>query len=213
MEEMKTVPFYSNTKDDTHCVQAVFRMALKHFLPTREYSWKELDRMTQKETGKGTWWFPAVPALKNEGLAIAYIESFDYAHYYRQGESYLNKFYGPEIAEWFLQNSNLLHVKNLIPSFLDSCSSEVRAASLNDIDKLLKVGWLVGVEINTRVLQNRSGFNGHMVLVIGRQESSYLIHDPGLPAYKAREISVHDFVRSWAYTGAEKTSLIGFNKA
>ena len=70
----------------------------------------------------------------------------------------------------------------------------------------------MGVEINIRALQNKPGFNDHMVLLIGKSGSNYIIHDPGLPAYKFRRVSRQDFMRSWAYAGAHKMSLIAFSK-
>ena len=76
-------------------------MALKYFLPNKKYSWIELNKMTIKEPGRGTWCFPALAALKSEGLNILYIENFDYMRYYQEGQGYLISFYGRKIAECF----------------------------------------------------------------------------------------------------------------
>jgi hypothetical protein len=206
----KQVPFFANTPDDTHYVQAVFKMALKYFLPNKDFSWKQLDEMTQKQTGKGTWWFPAVARLNQMGLETTYIEKFDYAQYYAQGDDYMRAFYGHEIGDWFLRNSNIAKVKKLIPEFLASRHVETRAAMLHDINDFLNQGWLVGAEINVRVLQNQSGFNGHMILIHSRQDNNYIVHDPGLPAVANRVIDRGTFKRAWAYSGPDKTALIAF---
>lgn len=51
----KNIPFYSNTSDDTHCLQACLKMLLKYFYPNEEYSWEELDKLTGKKEGMWTW--------------------------------------------------------------------------------------------------------------------------------------------------------------
>jgi len=78
INRVKEIPFYSNTKDDSHCVQAVFRLALEYFLPDQKFSWSRLDKITHKQVGKGTWWFPAVFEITALGLTFQYIEAFDY---------------------------------------------------------------------------------------------------------------------------------------
>ena len=48
-------PFYSNTKDNTHCFQAVIKMIAETYWPDESYSWDELDVLTQKKVGMWTW--------------------------------------------------------------------------------------------------------------------------------------------------------------
>lgn len=43
---MKKVPFYPNTPDQTHCVQAGIKIVLKSFLPDRDFSMEELEKLT-----------------------------------------------------------------------------------------------------------------------------------------------------------------------
>jgi len=52
---MKTeVPFYPNTEDNTHCLQACLKMVLKYFIQEKEYSYEDLDRVTAKVPGLWT---------------------------------------------------------------------------------------------------------------------------------------------------------------
>lgn len=210
---MVEVPFYINTSDDSHCVQAVFKMALGHFMPNKQITWKQLDELSQKQPGKGTWWFPAVAKLNELGLKTKYIEQFDYQQYYQLGDDYLIEFYGQQAGEWFMANSNILSVKHLIPEFLATSATETRAPNLQDINNLLNKKWLVGVEVNVRVLQNRPGFNGHMILIYGHENNKYIAHDPGLPALPGRHINEDIFYKAWSYNGPSKTGLIAFKKA
>ena len=51
MNNHTSVPFYSNTKDNTHCFQAVIKMIAETYWPDKSYSWDELDVLTQKKEG------------------------------------------------------------------------------------------------------------------------------------------------------------------
>lgn len=209
---MKNVPFFSNTDDDTHCVQAVFRMALKYFLPKSDFSWQELDRMSKKQPAKGTWWFPMIAEFKKLGINSTYIEAFDYQKYFVEGDSYLEAFYGKETATWFATKSNIKDVRNLIPEFLSGTDLINRPATLTDIIDLLDDGWLVGAEINTKILLGQPGFNGHMVLIYDHKDNDFIVHDPGLPARPHRPIDKQKFSQSWMYSGPEKAALVAFKK-
>lgn len=78
---MDEVPFFANTVDNTHCVQACFRMALKYFLPELDFNFGKLDAMTHKVEKKGTWWFPGLVELKKLGIQSKMICAFDYKRY------------------------------------------------------------------------------------------------------------------------------------
>src|SRR5436190_24154795 len=112
---MKQVPFFANTADDTHCVQAAFKMMLKYYLPERDFSWEELDKMSHKVQGKGTWWFPIIVELERIGFKSKNIEIFDYQKYLELGDSYVLEVYGAEAGDYYINKSNLTEVKHLIP--------------------------------------------------------------------------------------------------
>ncbi|HET7827350.1 MAG TPA: hypothetical protein VFK97_00585, partial [Candidatus Saccharimonadales bacterium] len=83
---MKPVPFFANTPDGTHCVQAAFRSMLKYFWPERDFSYDQLDEMSRKLPGKGTWWPALLLELAKLGIDVMDIEPFDYQRFYRDGD-------------------------------------------------------------------------------------------------------------------------------
>ena len=101
------VPFYSNTSDDMHCFQAVFRMVLKFFLPEKDLSWRELDKMTAKKKNLWTWPMQGLLNLKKMGFEIVQIEDFDYEKFSREGEKYLVKELGREVGEAQIKHSDI----------------------------------------------------------------------------------------------------------
>lgn len=206
------VPFYSNTGDGMHCVQASFRSMLKYFMPDKDYTWAELDAMSKKEPGKGTWWFPLLLEIQKMGMEITDISNFNLQRYYEQGEAYLRAAHSEEVANWMLERSNLVSVKKYIPSFLRAVDFQNRRATLDDLKILLNEGWLVGVDLNSRTLNDKAGYSSHMVVVFDAHHNTLWLHDPGLPPQQNREVSEDLFIKAWEYGGTENTSLVALRR-
>jgi len=201
------VPFYPNP-DDSHCVQATFKMVIKYFLE-EDISFDELDRLSRKSPGKGTWTFPALIEMKKMGLRIKNIEPFDYQECSDCGECYVRKAYPAAQANYYIENSNLLEVVDAIPEFLKEVRHETREASIGELEQLLPEGWLVSCEINANLLSGKQGFNGHMVLVVGFDKENVYLNDPGLPGIKDRRVSKPDFL---AASGGGGLTLTAFKR-
>jgi hypothetical protein len=110
---------------------------LKFFLPRRDFTWAQLDKMTHKLPGKGTTWFPALPEIQKLGVKTILIEAFDYSIFYNRGNDYIYGQYWEEVGNWYLNNSNLLEVKPLIRLFLKVSAYDHRPATLMGVDRLL----------------------------------------------------------------------------
>jgi hypothetical protein len=213
MKETKEIPFYPNTGDGMHCVQACIRIILKYFFLGKEYSYEELDKFTYKIEGKGTWWFPFVLKLKEMGLDVVDISPFSLSEYYKRGENYLRENNKPEVADWILQKSNLLEVKKYIPEFLEKIDFQNRTASIEELKRLVNDGWLVGVDLNSRILNKKEGYSSHMVVVFNYKDGIFTLHDPGLPPHPNREVSEELFLQAWEYAGKEHKSLMAIRKS
>jgi len=183
------VPFFANTKDNTHCVQACFKSILKFFLPERAFSFAELGRMSKKSEGKGTWWFPMYLELKKMRFDIKEISNFDYEKYYKEGKKYLQEIYTNEQTNWYLEKSNLLDVKKYIPEFLVLVKPEVRKATNEDFERLLSEGYLLISDVNYYAIQGKVGYGSHAVVVFGFDEENFYLHDPGLPPRENLKVS------------------------
>ena len=103
----KTVPFYGNTPDDTHCFQAAFRMIFKYFLPDREFSWEELEKMSAKVEGLGTWPSAMLIQAQKMGFDVITVEGFDAKAFIEEGANYLRQAFGEETGAWQVTNSDI----------------------------------------------------------------------------------------------------------
>jgi hypothetical protein len=212
---MEKVPFFANTPDDTHCVQAAFKMILKYFMPERDFSFDELDKMSRKQVGKGTWWAGLLLELSKLDITVKDIEPFDYGRFYKEGESYVQILYPYEAANYHLNKTNLNAIKSLIPDFLDKIDLQSRPARLSDINKLLNDGWLIAAALNSRVLNDKPGFSGHIVVVYGIDSDSgeFWVHDPGPPPHKNWLVPREKFKTAFYSAGPKNAALVAVKKA
>jgi len=214
-EYMENVPFFANTPDGTHCVQASFRIILKYFLPEHDFSYEQLDAMSQKQPGKGTWWPALLLKLSKLGIEVIDIEPFDYERFYKEGEAYVRSFYPEGVAKYHLKSTNLNDIKSLIPEFLQKVDIQSRPAKTDDIERLLNDGWLVAAALNSRTLNDRPGFSGHVVVVYKADKHSgqLWLHDPGLPPHQNLLVTRQKFEEAFYYAGQGNAAIVGLKQA
>lgn len=75
------------------------------------------------------------------------------------------------------------------------------------MDELLKKGYIIGAEINSRILNKKPGFSLHYVLIQKGENGEYILHDPGLPPIENRKVSKKEIIDSLA------NELTGFKLA
>lgn len=202
------VSFFSNTPDDTHCYQAAIRMVAKYLWPAEEYSWDELDKMTAKVSGLWTWATAGLLWLQSKGAKVKVIEIFDYQKFIESGDQYLLNFYGDEVGNEQIKNSDIAQEQRLIKEAIQKINIEKRLPTTNDIIQLLDQGYLVICNINSNALNEKSGFVGHFVVIIGYEGDHLVLHDPGLPPQENRVVSNEDFSNAWAYPNSSVKNLI-----
>jgi hypothetical protein len=207
---MKQVPFVENSKDNMHCVNAVFRMVHQYFFG-EDLTWEEIDKLTQALPGKATWTFIGEMEFAKKGLTIVNIEPVDYHKLYEQGENYLKQIVGEDAANYYLEKSNIASVIPFIPEYLKTVTHETRRATTPEILGYLKQGALVGAEVNSRILNTQTGFDLHFILLYDFDGKHIMVNDPGLPPIQARKISLVDFDKCFNFAGANG-GIIVFQK-
>jgi len=208
------VPFYSNTPDDTHCFQAALRMVLKYFLPEKEYSWEELDQLTAKRPGLWTWQLAGMIELERMGFTIVSIELFNYNQFIKEGDDYLYKFFGEEVGRAQIRHTDIQQERELAKEFVKKISTQNRMPTIDDIRDLLTKGFLVVCNINSRELNEKTGYAGHFVVITGYADDATLrINDPGLPPLEKRLVSNDAFEKAWAYPDGNAKNIMAFRYA
>ncbi len=193
-----SVPFVSNTEDDLHCLQAVYLMIVKYYKPDFEIDWEEWSRLTGFEVGKGTWSSAGLLWFSDNGFDVKRYEVFDYEEFFKTGEDYLIQKSGQEIGQWQIEHSNIPLEQQRAKQMIDQGLLEAKEPTVKDIKKYLDSGYLLHVLLNSRRLNGLEGYFGHAVVVIGYDNKSLIVHDPGLPPSPSRSILFKDFEAAWA---------------
>ena len=53
--------------------------------------------------------------------------------------------------------------------------------------------------VNSRALNNKEGYLGHSIVIIGYTNQEFVLHDPGLPPLENRRVAYELFEKAWAY--------------
>lgn len=207
------VPFYENTPGGTRCWQACLKVVLKYFLPEREFSWEELDRMTAKKRGLWTWAMQGMITLAKMGFEVERLWDFDYKKFSEQGKRYLQDRYGKEIAAIQLRYSDLKQELRVAQEFVRLFGAVTRPAKFSDIRKFMEKGFVLICNVNSQVLKDQPGWTGHFVVVTGLDRKRIYFHDPGLPGRKNRRISREKFRQAWGYPTRPEPNVMAFRLA
>jgi len=205
-----TVPFYSNTEDNTHCYQAAFRMVLKYFLPEKDFSWEELEKITAKITGLWTWPGAGMLWMQKNNFEVMNVDTFDLERFVREGGDYLLDEFGEEMGRAQIEHSDIEQERRIIKEVIEKIKIERRVPDMGDIKNLLKEGYLIICNVNSKALNQKEGYSGHVVVLIGFNEQSFFIHDPGLPPINDREVSFKVFEKAWAYLNDKAKNILAF---
>lgn len=203
------VPFYSNTPDDTHCVQACYKMVLKYFLPNKDFSWEELDKATAKQKDMWTWPMAGLIWLQEQGLEIINIEDFDYGQFIKNKKNYLIEKYGRVIADKQEAHSNIPAELKWARQFIKKMKTDSRIPDCDDIKHHLDMGYLVIVSVNYNSLHHKKGYTGHSVVIKGYDDQGFIIHDPGNPGEPDFRPSYDQFMKGWAYPNEGVKNMTG----
>lgn len=184
---IKNVPFFANTLDDTHCFQASLRMVLKYYLPDKNYSWTQLERITHKPPNKYTWPMAGLTYMKNKGFEVVQIVNFDYEKMSNEKHGYLQRTWTPAYYAHQIKNSDIDLAIDDAVKYSSQDIQVMRSPTLKDIEKLLRDGFLIICLIN----------GGHYVVVYGLTRKYIHLHNPGLPPIENYVMLIADFFRAW----------------
>jgi hypothetical protein len=194
---MKKVPFYPNHPNGMYCVLAVYRSLFDYFFDEK-VTFETLEKKARAEQGKAVWHLILDIELAKRGVRIVNIETIDYWRLYKEKEIYLKNLYDTQTAEYYLTESNIINLYDIIPKYLEHVTHVTKEPTVDDIDNLLAKGYIIGAEINSRILNNKPGFSLHYVLIQKGNEGAYVVHDPGLPPIENRIVSRDELEKSLA---------------
>lgn len=195
---MKKIPFYPNSSDDLHCFQASLRMILKYFLPSEEYDYELLDKLTDQKPGKWTWPIAGLLYLQSKGFEIKICDPFDYEKFANDGEKYLSEFFGEAVAKEQIKHSqDMSIITRQTRELLKSGIEILQESSLDTAEDLIDKGFLLMFTLNSAALNQKEGYIGHFVVVYAIDKENVFLNDPGLPPLEGRVVPKALFEKAW----------------
>jgi hypothetical protein len=201
---MKVPILVSNLKDDVNCTTAVLISMYQYFTDITlsfEISFEMVENIQGFKKGKGCWSFRSLTWLSKNGFQVIHYTNFDYQKLNEIGTDYLYKIFSKKIADYELNESNLLQNLQYVPDYLDRVQTINKVPTLQDIDSLLVQNNLVNATVNYKIFEKNDNSKvsklnqnmsinaqtleteAHSVLIYGfDNKGNYLIMDPGLPA-------------------------------
>ncbi|MFH5232485.1 hypothetical protein [Antrihabitans spumae] len=177
----------SNTDDALHCLQAAFIMTVET-LSDIVVSDLEAEQITGFKSGVETWPYRMLSWLSGNNFDVIHVDAIS-----AQGLSVdpraelVRTGFDNDTIEYFFKISDFKAEAQAIDECLvRGVEFENRLPTLDDISVRIRDGWLPVVALDAGILtqEDRSGYQGHMVLVTGWHESRSLarIQDSGPPA-------------------------------
>lgn len=204
--QSKKVPFFPNTQDNTHCLQAVVASILRYYDPNANVDFAYLDKLTDKSPDKWTWTYRLLCNLAQMGYDVLEIEDFDHQQFIKNPDAYLIEKLGVQAGQASIDNSNLKQEVINARDFVQKVKYENRPATLDNIAEYLQRGYLIGCHVNSRKLRGRTGYYGHFILVYGYdiEDQTLTIHDPGIYTnleqlyFEAEQMPLEQFLQGWS---------------
>jgi hypothetical protein len=209
---MKIPPFYENP-DGFSCMAACIRMGVEFFKPDIKPEFKDIDRLTGRREGEGTWPHGTYHALNDLGFEVeAYEPAMDYEAFIVDPEGYTKDAFAdkPEFLAWLLGSHDLkaaaADAQELMVRNIEVKRDVPNVGMMKDY---LKRGWLVIPNVDMYVLQNKEGGpEGHAVLIFAADNTNVRLHDPDAGADML--IPIQKLEDAWDYTGAMRREMLAF---
>lgn len=202
------IPFYSAFPTPghplgVHCVETSLKMILKYFEPDKDYSIEALEEITGKQPEKGSWSFQWSIWFTNHGYKVKHYTTFDFEVFITDGIDYIRRAYGDEVADWQAQNTDVELARSQAREFLEKVEVVAKKPTIDDIRKEHGNLSLAKPMVNSRVLNNKGGYEGHSVVILDVDGENIWFHDPGLPALENRKASHELFQKAMDSFGGE----------
>ncbi len=208
----KDIPFYPSfaTKafpNGEHCVVMSLKMMLAVLMPQREFSIKELEDITHKSPEGGAFATHYLVWLADQGFEIKRWDTHDWRAFQRDGLGYMRRVLGDEAADYSAKAHDIPYEQSVVPEFLNKVNLIPEKPTVEIAEKALRDGWIVRAPVNSRVLNHRSGYMGHSVVIVGFEDNDVIFHDPGLPAKAYRHESRELFQKAMDSFGGELDAI------
>lgn len=208
----KDVPFVSNTPDDMRCGHATLLSIRKYFEPQTTLTLDDIDRAIRNPKGTGTWRMAGMLWMLKSGYEVQAVELLDYEAFAVRGLAYIEEHFGAEVAAWEAKYFDIPAEQARAVEFAARVVPLERIPEQQDIRDYLDHGYIVQLTVNAKKLRGESGYLGHAVLVIGYDDTGFVLHDPGLPPRPRCYVANEQLEAAWAGDNPKSKSVVAYHR-
>jgi hypothetical protein len=182
---MKKIPPYYHNFDGIHCLQSALRSTFGYFAPEKNWTWSQLEKLTNMRPKSPTWPMGFLSKLNQHGYEAVIIEHFDYEKFSKNPKNYLENYFSAEQLPYVHKGLDLeQELKATLNLLKAQAAGHLKIIQRNstaaDIKKYLGEGYLIIHWVNSRALMQREGNVGHFVLIYDKyDEKTVTLHDSG----------------------------------
>jgi hypothetical protein len=205
----QNIPFFESC-DENHCFQACLKMVLAYWLPNREFSFEELDKLSGHKAGKWTWQGKTILYLIENDFEVVNIENLDYQALAEKGEKYLTSIWTKEVFNIQKKYSDLAFEQQVAQKLIKNKKIILKQneAEIEDIFDLFNKNYTILVSVNPYTIRNEDGYASHMVVITSLDEKNIIIHDPGPPGFLNKKINRNVFEKAMTKPAKEDTNIL-----
>lgn len=183
MKNQMQIDLIESDRGSLHCLQACLRMLVQG-AEGRELTWKEAEQLSGYREGHFTWPYEMFGTLAERGYSVRSIEAIDPQMMAKSPSEVVTALYGDgDLGREILEDMDAGSERRNAAACLENpqISFEVRPPLASDVEQAVSGGGYVLVSLDYGVLHGTGAYEGHMVLVSGVAESSFVVYDPGPP--------------------------------
>ena len=192
------------------CVQASYRMVV-HALTGDDPGEDAADIQTGYVEGRGTWQFRMLLALADYSLKVVDHELIDTQLFLMDPAEAIRAQAGNElVAQQIIDETDIEAEKNAVRKCLENplITFEESVPSIEQMEEELRVGNLLLVNVNSRVLRGQKGRQGHILIIENIDDDMVTYHDPGIDGGLNKQIEKNEFVKAWHSPSVEMANYI-----
>lgn len=191
--------YVPNAKDNLHCMQACFMMALA--AAGKTVTMEEAERLTDFTPKLYTWFPRSIVEMQRLVPGTIAWSDLDYPRLAKEGEAYYREFYKDSDPAWIAHQFTycspaLQRERQASAELAEQGSFSVFLPKKEDFIKQLASGHVIMTNVNCGVLDGTGVHAGHCILLYGFAGDHFLAHDPGSPKRPKRKIPFETFMKA-----------------
>ncbi len=194
----------------TRCVQAAFRMIVESAQGS-DIGEARADALTGYVAGRGTWQFRMLLALADLGLHVIDHENFNFKKFVTDPKGAIqDQTQDDHVTQLVMAETDVPAETAAVQRCLESARIQLIQGipTFSNVIAQIDLGRLVMCNVNLQILEGKPEREGHILIVVGMDDSVVIAHDPGPNGSLGRKFNRHLFERAWTSPSADMANYI-----